>query len=137
MSVVFHEIVLGHTLSMGNAPGYVSVILVFIFMMIIGMYEGLQIALVALARVDLAALREKNPVAANNCHLTFGSNLESFLIGRQMFVTVFVVSQWDSRILSNANHMHNIVSNVILLFLSQIICACILVFCGRNDHYSR
>lgn len=88
---IFHEILLGHTDSLGSAPGFVNMILVFLFMAIIGMYEGLQIALCALAHVDVAALRDRSPVAAANCELTFGSNLESFLIGRQMLVTVFVV----------------------------------------------
>lgn len=66
-------------------------IIVFVFMGIIGLYEGLQIALCALAHVDMTVLKETYPMAASNCQLTFGSNLESFLIGRQMFVTVFVV----------------------------------------------
>lgn len=83
---------LGHTDSMGSAPGFVNLIIVFVFMMVIGLYEGLQIALCALAHVDVGVLREKSPAAAANCQLTFGTHLESFLIGRQMFVTVFVVS---------------------------------------------
>jgi hypothetical protein len=89
---IFHEILLGHTDSLGSAPGFVNMLIVFLFMAVVGMYEGLQIALVALAHVDVGALRERSPAAAANCQLTFGPHLESFLIGRQMFVTVFVVS---------------------------------------------
>jgi len=78
-----------------GVPPYVSVIILFVLMCVVGMMEGMQIALFAVVNLPEEELAS-NPVAAKTCQLTFtGSNLQSFLIGRQIFVAtcMFIVAR--------------------------------------------
>ena len=67
-------------------------------MAFVGMMEGMQIALFAVVNMPAEELAQY-PIAAKNCKLTFtGSNLQAFLIGRQICVTIcmFVVARITS-----------------------------------------
>jgi hypothetical protein len=85
----------GKTGMWAGVPPYVSVIILFILMAVVGMMEGMQIALFALINLPEEELRS-SPIAYANCQLTFtGQNLQAFLIGRQIFVAtcMFVVAR--------------------------------------------
>ena len=78
-----------------GVPPYVSVIILFILMAVVGMMEGMQIALFAVVKLPEEELKH-HAVAHKNCQLTFtGQNLQAFLIGRQIFVAtcMFVVAR--------------------------------------------
>jgi hypothetical protein len=84
----------GKTTMYEGVPEVVSVIVLFILMAFIGMMEGMQIALFAVVNLPVDELK-KHPLAAKVCELTFkGSNLQAFLIGRQICVTccTFIVA---------------------------------------------
>ena len=85
----------GKTTMYAGVPPYVSVIVFFVLMAVVGMMEGMQIALFAV--INLPEEEIKNyPVAHKVCQLTFsGTNLQSFLVGRQIFVAtcMFIVAR--------------------------------------------
>jgi hypothetical protein len=88
----------GKTTMYEGVPEYVSVIALFILMAFVGMMEGMQIALFAVINMPADELK-KHPLAAKVCELTFtGSNLQAFLIGRQICVTccMFIVARITS-----------------------------------------
>jgi hypothetical protein len=65
----------------------VSVIILFILMAVVGMTEGMQLALFALVILPKAELKNY-PISHTNCQSTFaGQNLQAFLIGRPIFVS--------------------------------------------------
>merc|ERR1712176_449346 len=64
-------------------------------MCIVGLLEGMQIALFAAVKLPEEELQQ-HITAKRNCDLTFrGQNLQAFLIGRQIFVTVcmFIIAR--------------------------------------------
>eukprot|EP00527_Entomoneis_sp_CCMP2396_P001278 CAMPEP_0198154640 /NCGR_PEP_ID=MMETSP1443-20131203/68704_1 /TAXON_ID=186043 /ORGANISM="Entomoneis sp., Strain CCMP2396" /LENGTH=653 /DNA_ID=CAMNT_0043821327 /DNA_START=86 /DNA_END=2047 /DNA_ORIENTATION=- len=77
-----------------GVPAYVSVILLFILMAIVGMLEGMQIAFFAVSRVTDEE-RHANRWARWSCELLFGNEgegLPGFMIGRQLCVaSCFIV----------------------------------------------
>lgn len=78
-----------------GTPEWASVIIFLVFLCIVGIMEGMQIAAFALLNIPNEELN-KHGVAAANCMLMFeGSNLQAFLIGRQMFVAslMFIVAK--------------------------------------------
>lgn len=71
----------------GLSP-YASVIVFFVLMGVVGTLEGAQIALFALVNLEKDEL-ENYSTASRICRLAFnGNNLQAFLIGRQVLVTV-------------------------------------------------
>jgi silicon transporter len=85
----------GKTTMWEGVPSYVSVIVFFVLMCFVGMMEGMQIALFAVVNLPEEELSQYT-IAKANCDLTFtGTNLQKFLIGRQICVTVcmFVVAR--------------------------------------------
>ena len=85
----------GKTAMWDGVPEAVSVVLLFLLMAIVGMMEGMQIALFAVINVPEEELQQ-HKVAHNNCQLAFaGQNLQAFLIGRQILTTIcmFVVAR--------------------------------------------
>jgi MFS family permease len=85
----------GKTRMWPGVPPYVSVIVLFILMIVVGILEGLQIALFAMVNIDEEEIRQHS-IAYANCKLTFrDQNLQAFLIGRQIFVAtcMFVVAR--------------------------------------------
>jgi hypothetical protein len=108
-----------------GVPAYVSVILFFVLMCFVGMMEGMQIALFAVVKLPADAL-DHAPIAKKNCELTFhGRNLQAFLIGRQICVTLcmFIVAnvatvklnKGQGNILGASNGMEHILFNTGLL----------------------
>jgi hypothetical protein len=88
----------GKTAVWEGIPEYVSVIVLFILMAFVGMMEGMQIALFAVVNLPEEEVKH-NPFAYTNCQLAFtGQNLQAFLIGRQICVTIctFVVARITS-----------------------------------------
>ena len=88
----------GKTAMWEGVPEAVSVIVLFILMAFVGMMEGMQIALFAVVNLPEEELKH-HPIAYANCQLTFaGENLQAFLIGRQICVTIcmFVVARITS-----------------------------------------
>jgi hypothetical protein len=78
-----------------GVPQYVSVIILFILMDIIGMMEGMQIALFVVVSLPEEEIK-KHAIAHKKCELTFrDQNLQAFLIERQIFIAtcVFVVAR--------------------------------------------
>lgn len=83
LSAIFN----GQTTMYAGVPEVASIILLLILLCFVGMMEGMQIALFAVVNLPAEEM-EKYPIAAKSCKLTFsGSNLQAFLIGRQMCVT--------------------------------------------------
>lgn len=85
----------GKTTMYGGVPEAVSVALLFVLMAFVGMMEGMQIALFAVMNMPKEEI-QKHAQARKTCDLVFsGSNLQAFLIGRQICVTccMFIVAR--------------------------------------------
>jgi hypothetical protein len=85
----------GNTTMWEGIPTAVSVVVFFMLMCFIGMLEGIQTALFAVLNLPEEELAQ-HPIAHKSCQLTFSSqNLQAFLIGRQICVTMcmFVVAR--------------------------------------------
>lgn len=92
LAVVLQEIANGRTKMWPGVPCGVSILLFFVLMTIVGVLEGLQIALLAVIRMDLEAVRMPYPIAyTNSAHVMRASDLEAFLVGRQILVTLCMV----------------------------------------------
>ena len=97
-SVTLSALFQGKTTMYEGVPSSVSVVLLFVLMAFVGMMEGMQIALFAVVNIPEEELKQY-PIAQKNCKLTFrGQNLQAFLIGRQICVTIcmFVVARITS-----------------------------------------
>ena len=78
----------GKTTAWSNLSPWGSVIVFFLLMGVAGTMEGAQIALFAVVNMEKDEL-ENYSMANAICRLAFsGKNLQAFLIGRQVFVTV-------------------------------------------------
>lgn len=87
-SVVLSAVINSQTTMWEGVPVYVSIILFFGLMCFVGLLEGMQIALFAVVNMREEELAHHSK-AHRNCSLVFsGSNLQSFLIGRQICVTI-------------------------------------------------
>ncbi len=78
-----------------GVPTWASIIIFITLMCLAGLMEGMQIAAFSLINVPEEELRHHS-VAYTNCQLMFtGQNLQSFLIGRQIFVAslIFIVAR--------------------------------------------
>eukprot|EP00559_Dactyliosolen_fragilissimus_P007834 CAMPEP_0184862762 /NCGR_PEP_ID=MMETSP0580-20130426/7623_1 /TAXON_ID=1118495 /ORGANISM="Dactyliosolen fragilissimus" /LENGTH=431 /DNA_ID=CAMNT_0027360741 /DNA_START=410 /DNA_END=1705 /DNA_ORIENTATION=+ len=87
----------GKTTMWEGVPAGVAVALFFIFMAIVGMLEGMQIAFFAVAKMTEEE-RSHSTWAKKTCDLLFandGRNLPGFMVGRQMCVTLcfFIVAR--------------------------------------------
>jgi len=87
----------GQTTMWEGVPPYVTVILFFVFMAIVGMLEGMQIAFFAVAKMSEQE-RNKSAWAKRTCDVLFarnGRNLPGFMVGRQMSVTLcfFIIAR--------------------------------------------
>ena len=105
IAVTFAAIFDGQTAVWEGVPAGVSVILLVLFMVVIGMLEGMQIAFFTVAKIP-AAERADRPWAQRTVDVLFkgeGRNLPGFMVGRQMTVTLcfFIVG----RILSITNNL--------------------------------
>jgi len=94
LSALYH----GETTMWPGVPDSVSVIALIVLLIFVGLLEGMQIALFAVVNLPADEMK-KHPKAAESCDLTFsGNNLQAFLVGRQMCVTLgmFVVARITS-----------------------------------------
>ena len=87
----------GKTTMWDGVPNGVSVLLFFVFMSIVGMLEGMQIAFFAVTKLPKAEQAE-HPMAVKTCELLFrddGINLPRFMVGRQVCVTMcfFIIAR--------------------------------------------
>jgi hypothetical protein len=87
----------GQTTMWEGVPNGVAVVLFFLFMAIVGMLEGMQIAFFAVAKMSQEEVH-KHPWAKRTCDILFegdGRNLPGFMVGRQMCVTLcfFIVAR--------------------------------------------
>lgn len=81
-----------------GVPPMVSILLLLFLLCFVGVMEGMQIALFAVVNFPSEELK-MYPFAAKCCELSFrGSNLQAFLIGRQMLVTFcqFIIARITS-----------------------------------------
>ena len=88
----------GKTTMYKGVPNWASVAILFVLMCFVGLMDGMQIALFAVVNLPTQEL-EKHPMAHQCCQLTFqGNNLQAFLIGRQILVTMcmFIVARITS-----------------------------------------
>jgi hypothetical protein len=96
-AVTLYAIFNGQTTMWEGVPGWLTIVLFFLFMSIVGMLEGMQIAFFAVARMTEEE-RSKSAWAKKTCDLLFageGRNLPGFMIGRQMCVTLcfFIIAR--------------------------------------------
>lgn len=87
----------GKTTMWSGVPNWLSVILFFVFMSIVGFLEGMQIAFFAVTKMTKEE-KGDHRCAKKTCDLLFkgkGRNLPSFMIGRQLCVTLcfFVIAR--------------------------------------------
>jgi len=87
----------GQTTMWEGVPSWLTVILFFAFMAVVGMLEGMQIAFFAIANMTEEE-RAKSVWAKKTCNVLFegdGRNLAGFMIGRQMCVTLcfFIIAR--------------------------------------------
>lgn len=85
----------GKTTAWEGLPTAVSVIIFFVLMCFAGLMDGMQVALFAVVNIPEEEFAHA-PTAKKNCDLTFsGQNLQAFLIGRQICVTIctFVIAK--------------------------------------------
>eukprot|EP00339_Tiarina_fusa_P025285 CAMPEP_0116997896 /NCGR_PEP_ID=MMETSP0472-20121206/1164_1 /TAXON_ID=693140 ORGANISM="Tiarina fusus, Strain LIS" /NCGR_SAMPLE_ID=MMETSP0472 /ASSEMBLY_ACC=CAM_ASM_000603 /LENGTH=1521 /DNA_ID=CAMNT_0004696899 /DNA_START=147 /DNA_END=4712 /DNA_ORIENTATION=- len=85
----------GNTTMWGGIPPSVSVVCFFVLMAAVGLMDGMQIALFAVVNLPEEELFPYH-TAKKTCELVFkGTNLQAFLIGRQILVTIcmFVVAR--------------------------------------------
>ena len=88
----------GQTNMWNGVPPAVSVVSLFILMALVGVMEGMQIALFAVINMPEHEIAT-HPTAAQNCKIiSKGQNLQAFLIGRQICVTccMFIVARITS-----------------------------------------
>ena len=86
-------------------PSYISILMFVFLMSFVGMMDGMQIALFAVVKMPEKDLAHY-PIALSNCSICFKDrNLESFLIGRQICVTLcsFVIARLISLDLSESD----------------------------------
>ena len=94
-AVTLSALFAGNTTMWEGISPAVSTIILFLLMCVTGLMEGIQIALFAVVNLPEDEL-VKHSVAHRSCKLTFsGNNLQAFLIGRQILVTLcmFVVAR--------------------------------------------
>jgi len=96
-AVTISALLNGQTTMWEGVPATVTLVFFFLFMSIVGMLEGMQIAFFAVARMS-SEERAKSTWAKKTCNVLFegdGRNLAGFMIGRQMCVTLcfFIIAR--------------------------------------------
>jgi hypothetical protein len=97
LAVTIEALFKGQTTAWDGVPYIVSLILFFIFMSIVGLLEGMQIAFFAVTKLTKDE-QGKAKFAMMTCDLLFkgwGKNLAGFMVGRQVCVTLcfFVIAR--------------------------------------------
>jgi hypothetical protein len=79
-----------------SVPSWAGFLIFLVLLVMAGTLEGLQIALFTCQKMDREVFKTSHPRAYNNLsHVFNGDNLNAFLIGRQIFITLlmFVLGQ--------------------------------------------
>jgi len=97
LAVTIEGLYQGKTSAWEGIPETVSLVLFFVLLMAIGLFEGMQIAFFTVAKLPKSE-RGESSLAMKTCHCLFkngGKNLPGFMCGRQMTVTLcfFVVAR--------------------------------------------
>jgi len=96
LAVVIESLFEGKTNLWDSVPPVAGFFIFLLLLVMAGTLEGLQIALFACQKMNTESFQESHPRAYSNLsHVFSGDNLNSFLIGRQVFITllVFILSQ--------------------------------------------
>jgi hypothetical protein len=118
-----------------SVPPPVAVILFFIFLSIVGLLEGMQIAFFQVAKI-LAADRGSSYFAKKTCNLLFkgeGENLPGFMVGRQLCVVscMFIVARVTSLdIAEGEGNVFNVSDTVQKLFNTGLLGSIIVTIVG-------
>merc|ERR1711990_1047995 len=89
--VTFYAILEQKTSFWKVVPGWAALILFIVVLIMLGIMEGIQIALIELKRQDPDTYRTSHPRAYRLGQLAAeGDNIERFLLGRQVFVVCLV-----------------------------------------------
>lgn len=94
-AVTLTAIIQGNSGMWNGVPPWASIIIFFVLLCVVGLMEGMQIAAFALLNMPEEEL-VKHKIAHKSCTLMFkGENLQSFLVGRQIFVALlmFIVAR--------------------------------------------
>jgi Silicon transporter len=125
----------GKTTMWEGVPPAVSVILFFVFMSIVGLLEGMQIAFFSVAKLRKEE-RGTSFLAQKVCEILFrgeGHNLPGFMIGRQLCVVscFFVIARVTSlEIAPGESNVFNVSDNVQALFNTGLLGALITTIVG-------
>jgi len=88
LAVTVQAVIDGNTTMWGGVPNWLSLVFLVLFMSIVGLLEGMQIAFFAVAKLS-ASERGNTNFARWTCDLLFkgeGNNLPGFMVGRQLCV---------------------------------------------------
>jgi len=89
--VTFYAILEQKTSFWKAVPGWAALIIFLVVLFLLGVMEGIQIALVELKRQDPATYKDSHPQAYRLGQIAAkGDNIERFLMGRQVFVVCLV-----------------------------------------------
>ena len=92
-SVVFIGLLTDHSNDWSSLPVAAALALLILFLIITAGFAGMQVSTVELYRMPLGNLRTTHPWAYE-CFVVLrkGKNLQNFLIGRQVFISIMMVS---------------------------------------------
>lgn len=136
-TVVCYSIVEQKTAFWQNIPGWAGLLIFCVALYLLGVMEGLQIALVELKRETPESYRESHPTAYRLGQLAGQQdNIEKFLMGRQVFVVclVFFIAKLttiqareNGLLLSEEGFLFYVPQWVQTAFLETGLLACIVV----------
>ena len=86
----------GDTKMVSGVPGWASLLLFVFLILLVGMFDALQIALMAVVHIPQDQLEHCPTALANTKYVIQGNRLQSFLLGRQIGQTV--VQFWLARL---------------------------------------
>jgi len=121
LAVTFSALFNQQTTMWESVPPEGAVVLFILFMAVVGMLEGMQIAFFAVAKMTEEE-RARSPWAKRTCDLLFagdGRNLPGFMVGRQMCVTLcfFIIARVTTIKLNEGDENIFGVSNGIQTFM--------------------
>ena len=86
----------GDTKMVSGVPGWASLLLFIFLIFLVGMFDALQIAFMAVVHIPQEQLEHRPTALANAQYVIQGNRLQSFLLGRQIGQTV--VQFWLARL---------------------------------------
>jgi silicon transporter len=97
LAVTLEALFNGQTTMWDFIPNWLAVILFFLLMSVVGLFEAMQIAFFAVSKLPVSE-RGDHPMARRVCNILFkgeGRNLPGFMCGRQMTVTLcfFIIAR--------------------------------------------